>query len=109
MTRAKQYSLVLFLWVLFSLCCLVAPFVAMFFWAYPRHSYMRRFVKSADRMIAALLGFSGRHTLSTECAHSNDYQWLRNILNTVEENHCEREAFEEGAYCRISDKQRGDR
>lgn len=105
----RQYAIVFFLWILFSLCCFVAPLFAMFFWLYPQHSYMRRFVKAADRMIAALLGFSGRHTLSMELAYSARYQWLHDILNIVEANHCENEAFEEGAYCRISDHQRGDK
>ena len=107
--KTKQYSLVFFLWILFSICCFIAPFVGMFFWAYPKHSYMRRFVKAADRMIAALLGFSGRHTLSVEVAYARDYQWLHDTLNAVEAGHCENEAFEEGAYCRISDHQRGDK
>jgi len=107
--QAKRYGLVALLWVLFSLCCFAAPFLALFFRWYPKGSYPRRFVRAADKLIAAMLGFSGRFTLSAELADHSEYQWLRDILNTVEPNHCELEAFSEGAYCRISDHQRGDR
>ena len=107
--RAKKYSLVFVLWILFSLCCFAAPFAAIFFPLYRRRSYMRRFVKTADRMLAALLGFSGRVTLSVELASSDRYTWVRDILNMVEHKHCENEAFEEGAYCRIKDHEIGGR
>lgn len=107
--QAKRYVLVVLLWMLFSCCCFAAPFLAMFFRWYPKGSYVRRFVRAADRLIAAMLGYSGRFTLSAELADHSSHQWLRDILNLVEPNHCEIEAMEEGAYCRISDHQRGDR
>jgi len=92
------------LWVLFSLCCFIAPFVAIGFVFYPKHSYMRRFVKAADRTVAAVLGFSGRFMLSTEVAFAPKWKWLHDVLNAIQHQHCEIEAFEEGAYCRLSDK-----
>lgn len=52
-----------------------------------------------------MLGFSGRVTLSTECIHA--MRWMKNILNEIENNHCEESAFTEGAYCRIKDKKLG--
>jgi hypothetical protein len=64
-------------------------------------------VLAADRMCAAMLGYSGRVTLSTECIHSAN--WLYLILNEIEDNHCEDSAFIEGAYCRLSDHQLGDK
>lgn len=66
---------------------------------------MKHFIMSVDRMCAAMLGFSGRVTLSTECIHA--MRWMKNILNEIENNHCEESAFTEGAYCRIKDKKLG--
>ena len=105
--HCKRVSIVVCLWVLFSLSCFVAPFVAIGFVFYPRHTYMRRFVKAADRMVAALLGFSGRFMLSTEVAFADQWKWLHDALNMIQQEHCEIEVFEEGAYCRIRDRELG--
>lgn len=53
-------------------------------------------------MCAAMLGFSGRVTLSTECNHA--MHWMHDILNEIEPNHCEEAAYTEGAYCKLSDR-----
>lgn len=98
------------LWVVFSVGCFVAPVLGAVFWLMPRDGYSRRFVKAADRMLAAILGFSGRHTLSAEVAAHPDWKWMHDILNEVQPNHCEEQAFEEHLYCRLSDhKELGDK
>jgi hypothetical protein len=106
---SKRYVLVLFLWCLFTLICFAAPFIAILFPMYRKRSYLRRIVKTADCLVASVLGFSGVFTLSAELAHSKKYKWLHDMLNMIEEDHCENELFEEGAYCRIRDRQRGDK
>lgn len=103
--RCRKYGSATILWVAFSFGCIVAPFmaIALLIPRIRRIPYMMNFVKAADRMTAAELGFSGRFMLSTECAHAPCLQRLRDILNEIEENHCESSAYEEGVYCKISD------
>ena len=108
-TAIKKGFFVFLLWILFSLCCFAAPFFVLGFYFYPKRSYFRILSHAADRLVAALLGFSGRHLLSTECASSHRYRWLYDMLNSVEPNHCENEAFDEGPYCRIADRQLGEK
>lgn len=109
----KKASLALLLWVLFSLCCIallfVIPVLAVFVKFYPKNSYPRRLVRAANKLVAVLLGFSGRFTVSVECTDSPKYRWLHDSLDVIEEKHCENEVFAQGAYCRLSDHQRGDK
>lgn len=70
---------------------------------------MQRFVRAADRLCASMLGFSGRHMLSTELTYCQQYGWMRRILDEIQDRHCEESAFEEGAYCRLSDRKIGTR
>lgn len=99
----RKYFWVFFLWLMFSIGCFLAPFIAISL-PFTRSEYIRRFIKSADRLCASLLGFSGRQMLSTELAHDTRLQWMHDWLNEIEPNHCEESACEEGAYCRLSDK-----
>lgn len=97
------------LYVIFSAGCIIAPFVAwlLMFPAFRRMTYLVNYVKAADRLMAAQLGFSGRFTLSTECAHERCYRWMHDMLNEIDENHCEESMYTEGAYCRLSDRKIG--
>jgi hypothetical protein len=49
-----------------------------------------------DRVLAALLGYSGKYTTSSELAVSDRHQWLRKLVDTLEPGHCEKEAKLEG-------------
>ena len=106
---AKRYLFIVILWVLFTAGCLIAPILAIFFFLYPKNSYLNRVVKSADRMMAAILGYSGKFTASVESATEPDLVWLRDMLDTIKEKHCENEVFSEGAYCSIKTKKLGDK
>lgn len=106
--RWRKYLWMLFLWLMFTFGCFLAPFLALAI-PFTRRQYVHRFVRAADRLCAALLGFSGRQMLSTELAHDGRFRWMRNMLNEIEENHCEESAYEEGAYCRLSDRRLGNR
>jgi hypothetical protein len=66
--------------------------------------YMQRFIRAVDRLCAAMLGFSGRQMISTELVHAERLLWMRDWLETINPHHCEESAYEEGAYCRLSDK-----
>lgn len=107
--RVRVFMWVTFLWFLFTFGCLCAPIIAIAI-AMPftrRLHYIQRFVRAADRLCAAMLGFSGRHMLSTELTYSTYLVWMRNLLNEIQPNHCEDSAYEEGAYCKISDRKIG--
>ena len=85
----------------------MAPFLALAL-ACPavwRNEYMRDFVKAADRMCAAELGFSGRVMLSTELVYSTRLEWMRKALDECESDHCVKSAYSEGPYCRLSDRE----
>jgi len=109
MKRLRRTAFVLTLWLMFSIGCFCAP---LFVIAYPyckRNGYMQNFIKAADRMCASLLGFTGRHMLSTELIHENRLLWMKNALDEIQHKHCEESAVEEGAYCRIKDRRLGDK
>ena len=95
------------LWTIFTFGCYLAPILAIVLLTIPftrKLKYVQRVLRAADRLCAAMLGFSGRQMLSTEIIHAPHFTWMYNMLNEIEENHCEESAYEEGAYCRLSDK-----
>ena len=100
----RKYIWVLFLWLMFSFGCFLAPFLAMTIPFTRNISYIQRFVRAADRLCAALLGFSGRHMLSTELSHNERLKWMHDMLEEIDPNHCVESAYEEGAYCRLKDR-----
>jgi len=101
----RKVTWIICLWFIFTVGCFFAPLLAIVIPFFKRHTYIYNFVLAADRMCAALLGFSGRLTLSTEVTH--EMRWVYKMLNEIEENHCEESAYNEGAYCRISDRKLG--
>ncbi len=105
----KRAAAICILWLIFTTGCLVAPFAAIFFWAYPEKGYMRRYVKSIDRTLGALMGYSGRHTISAELAADTKHRWMARLLEIAESQHCETAAINEHLYCRIEDHEIGDK
>lgn len=105
----KRVIFVIILWIFFTIGCLVTPLLALFFSFVPKNHYLRRVVKAADRMMAAILGYSGKFTLSVECGTEPNLMWLHDMLNVIQKNHCENEVFEEHAYCSIKHKKLGDK
>lgn len=49
-----------------------------------------------DRVLAALFGFSGQHTLSACLSSGVRLQWLRKVVDWLEAGHCEKAAKAEG-------------
>ena len=103
----RKYMLVLLLWLAFSGGCLLAPLAVIVLPLVRRSRYAFACLCAADRMCAALLGFSGRVTLSAELTHSDRYVWIREALDRIVPNHCEKSACNEGAYCKLSDRTLG--
>lgn len=100
---------VFLLWFIFSVGCLAAPFLALTIPFTKKLSYIQVFVRAADRLCAAMLGFSGRLLLSTELSHAPQFRWIHDALEEIDPQHCERSAYSEGAYCRLSDHKLGHR
>lgn len=107
--HSRRYLWILFLWLMFTIGCFLAPFIAILIPFLKNVDYIQRFVRAADRLCAAMLGYDGKHMLSTELAHSSRLKWMYRVLNYIQPNHCEESAYEEGAYCRISDRRIGSR
>ena len=108
MLRKALFALTL--WGCFAFGCFVAPFVAilLIFPVVWKIDYFRNFVKAADRLCAAQLGYSGRVMLSTELVYSTRLQWMRKALDEIDQNgdkHCIESAWTEGPYSRLSDRQ----
>lgn len=107
MRCARKIGFALILWVCFTAGCLIAPIVAILLLipAVWKTDYIRNFVKAADRLCAAELGFSGRVMLSTELVYSSRLQWMRKGLDECEPDHCLKSVYVESPYCRLSDNQ----
>ena len=103
---ARICTLAVILWLIFTFGCYIAPILAIAIvlpWT-RNMGYMQRFIRAVDRLCAAMLGFSGRQMISTELVHAERLLWMRDWLETINPHHCEESAYEEGAYCRLSDK-----
>jgi len=93
----KLLVVLLVLWLPFSIAALIAipvSFVATFIdW-----EYAKKLLKLLDKVMAALLGWSGEYTVSAECGKSNCFlcKWLCTLLNTIDPGHCEGAAKREG-------------
>lgn len=105
----KRYVFIVFLWILFTFGCLLAPILVIGFFLFPRNFYLKTVVLAADRMIAAILGYSGKFTASVESASEPKLKWLHDMLNVIEKDHCEKEVLKEHAYCSIKHKKLGDK
>lgn len=103
----KRTALIFILWIAFTAGCLVAPFVAIAFLFFKHNHYLGNFARAADRMDAAILGFSGRHMLSTELNYSDRLKWIKKCLYIIDKKHCEEAAYDEGVYCRLTDRTLG--
>lgn len=72
--KLRRYCFVVILYGIFLIGCLSAPVIVMFYVPLKKIEYIRGVVLAADRMMAAQLGFSGKFTVSTECAHDDRYK-----------------------------------
>jgi len=107
MRHLRKALFAITLWVCFAFGCLIAPLVAILLVipAVWKIDYFRNYVKAADRLCAAELGYSGRVMLSTELVYSTRLQWMRKALDECETDHCVNSAHLESPYCRLSDRQ----
>lgn len=93
----KLLVALLVLWLPFSLAAIVAipvSLVAVFL----EWEYAKNILRAKDKLAAALLGWSGRYTVSAECGAS-DCRFCRSVcwlLNWIDKGHCEGAAKREG-------------
>lgn len=92
----KILAAILILWIPFSIAALVAIPVLLFGLLTEDESIWRPVGRAMDKLLAALMGYSGNHTLSAELGASADYRWVRWILNKIQAGHCEGAAKGEG-------------
>lgn len=92
----KRILAVLLLWFPFSIAALVAIPVLLFSIIAEDESIWKPVGRAMDKLLAAILGFSGNHTLSAELGASTDYRWLRKFLDLFEAGHCMKAAKSEG-------------
>jgi len=86
----------LILWLVFSIAGLVAIPRLLYGVVTNNERIWSPVGRAMDRVLAALLGYSGRYTTSAELAVSDRHQWLRNLVDKLEPGHCEKEARKEG-------------
>ena len=108
----RRYTWVFILYLAYVIGCITAIFMPIALQFSKNNKYKKNFTLAADRMCAAMLStkfgcpeFSGRVTLSTECTHA--LRWLHDVLNDIDDYHCEEAAITENAYCKLSDHTMG--
>lgn len=93
-----QKAAILILLLIFDL--LAFPIGILFtLWAMLKLSpHVIEVTDALNRFIAATLGWSGKHKVSSECAVSTTLpaRMLHDLLNSIETNHCENSAKREG-------------
>ena len=92
----KKLLAILLLWIPFSLAAIVAIPVLLYGLLTEDESIWKPIGRAMDKLLAALLRFSGEHTLSAELGAANRLQWLRKLLDSVVADHCWKSAQAEG-------------
>lgn len=94
----KKLALILVLWLPFSIGCLAAIFVSLAAILLEENTYGKDVLRAMDKLLAAVLGFSGHFTLSAECGVATTAPWvqLRWLLDKIQAGHCEGAAKNEG-------------
>jgi hypothetical protein len=93
----KLLAALLILWLPLSLAAIVAipvSLVAVFI----EWEYAKNILRAKDKLAAALLGWSGQHTISAECGAS-ECKLCRAVcalLNMIDNGHCEGASRREG-------------
>ena len=92
----KILAAIIVLWIPFSLAAIVSIPVLLWGLLTEDETIWRPVGKAMDKLLAALMGYSGNNTLSAELGASTDYRWLRRILDTIQSGHCVGAARNEG-------------
>lgn len=97
MTRFVQACLFITLvWLPFSVACIASVPISLYGILFTQNDYARNVLRSMDKLLAALMGFTGRWTLSAELGAGSKFQWLRRGLDSIQKDHCAKAARDEG-------------
>lgn len=96
MNMMKKLSAILILWLPFSLAALASIPVLLWGMLSENETIWRPVGRCMDRLLAALLGWSGDYTLSAELGRGFRLQWLRRLLDRIQTGHCLKAALDEG-------------
>lgn len=86
------------LWIPFSIAALIAIPVSLFALVF-EWDYAKNILRAKDKLAAALVGWSGRYTVSAECGAETKCKvcavlcW---VLGVIDSGHCEGAAKREG-------------
>lgn len=89
---------ILLLWLPFSIAALLAIPVSLFA-IFVEWEYAKNILRAKDKLAAALLGWSGKYTVSAECGAETDCLPCRAvcwILEWIDPGHCTGAAKREG-------------
>lgn len=94
----KKAAIILVLWLPFSLGAIASVIVSLVAIIVENNTYGKDVLRAMDKTLAAVLGFSGRYTLSAECGIATvaPWTWLRRALDLIQPGHCEGAAKNEG-------------
>lgn len=94
----KKLAIIFVLWLPFSLGALAAIIVSLLAILLEENAYGKDVLRAMDKVLAAVLGFSGFFTLSAECGVAKTQPWigLRWLLDKIQAGHCEGAAKNEG-------------
>lgn len=94
----RKIAIILILWLPFSIGCAVAIFVSLASVLLEENDYASDVLRAMDKVLAAVLGFSGFFTLSAECGVATTQPWvlLRKLLDALQPGHCAWAANHEG-------------
>lgn len=94
----KKLAIIIVLWLPFSIGCLVAILVSLAAILLEENDYGKDVLRAMDKLLAAVLGFSGFFTLSAECGIAATAPWvqLRWVLDKIQAGHCAGAARNEG-------------
>lgn len=88
------------LWLPFSAACLLAIPLALWAVLVDESAYAKDLLRAMDKVMAALLGWGGRYTVSAECGSRRSgcrfCRWMCGVLNRIDPGHCSGAAQREG-------------
>lgn len=98
-TLALLFVAIFVLWLPFSVASIASVGVAV--WAvFSDRNYAKDILRSQDKLMAALFGWGGEHTVSAECgsrqADCKFCIYVCKLLNLIQPGHCEGAAKNEG-------------
>jgi len=94
----KKLAFITILWLPFSIGAIAAIIVSLIAILLNEVRYGKDVLRAMDKLLAAVLGFSGFYTLSAECGIATTAPWnqLRYALDLLQKDHCIGAAKNEG-------------